>query len=128
MARINSEGQWILLLGLAVSAALFTLAILLNESVLVGKSTAENVIDFPKGDILDIRSEAIKIFSAEETGVYVRNDLVTEVIDLSSQHKNAIVSISGNPSLDNTNNVNIRFFNGLIDYNEVIEEVRQELL
>ena len=57
MARLTDDGQWIILMALIVCVALFFLAYLINESVLVGKTTAESALDFPKSDVQDIRSE-----------------------------------------------------------------------
>ena len=51
MARLNEDAQWIVLMGFIVSFSLFFLAIVLNQSIVVGQTTAESVLDFPKNDI-----------------------------------------------------------------------------
>ena len=63
MERLNDDGQWIVLMGFVISIAIFFLAILLNQSVLVGQTTAESVLEFPKSDIQDLRSEVWVIYS-----------------------------------------------------------------
>ena len=63
MERLNDEGQWIVLMGFVISIAIFFLAILLNQSVLVGQTTAESVLEFPKSDIQDLRNEVWVIYS-----------------------------------------------------------------
>ena len=55
MARLNEEGQWIVLMGLLVAVALFILALSVNQSALVVQTTAEGVLEFPKNDIRDLR-------------------------------------------------------------------------
>ena len=55
MARLNDDAQWIILMGFLVSFSLFFLAIVINQSTVVGQTTAESVIEFPKNDIRDVR-------------------------------------------------------------------------
>ena len=52
MARLNDDAQWIVLMGFIVSFSLFFLAIVLNQSTVVGQTTAEAVSEFPKYLIL----------------------------------------------------------------------------
>ena len=59
MAGLNDDAQWIVLMGFVVSFSLFFLAMILNQSTLVGQTTAESVLDFPKNDIRDVRSVII---------------------------------------------------------------------
>lgn len=60
MAGLNDDGQWIILMALLVCIGLFFIAVVVNESTLVGRTTAESVLDFSKGDIVDIRSEVLE--------------------------------------------------------------------
>ncbi len=55
MARLNDDAQWIVLMGFLVSFGFFFLAMVLNQSTVVGQTTAESVIEFPKNDIRDMR-------------------------------------------------------------------------
>ena len=48
---MNDTAQWIVLMGFIVSFSLFFLAVLLNQSTVVGQTTAEAVSEFPKDDI-----------------------------------------------------------------------------
>lgn len=60
MARLNEEGQWIILMGIMVSIGIFFLALIINQSTLVGQTTAEGVLEFPKNEIQDTRSEIFR--------------------------------------------------------------------
>jgi hypothetical protein len=55
VARLNNDAQWIILMGFLVSFAFFFLAMVINQSTIVGQTTAESVIEFPKNDIQDVR-------------------------------------------------------------------------
>ena len=57
MARINNDGQWIVLLGFIISILLVFLALIVNQSALIGKTTSESVLEFPKSDIQDAKAE-----------------------------------------------------------------------
>ena len=63
MAGLSDDAQWIVMMGFVVSLSFFFLALLLNQSTVVGQTTAESVLDFPKNDIRDVRS--VMIQSAE---------------------------------------------------------------
>ena len=60
MARLNDDAQWIILMGFIVSFSFFFLALVINQSTVVGQTTAESVIEFPKNDIRDVRSVIIQ--------------------------------------------------------------------
>lgn len=57
MARIDDSGQWIVLMGILVSIGIFFLALVINQATLVGQTTAEGVLEFPKNEIQDTRDE-----------------------------------------------------------------------
>ena len=59
MARMNEDGQWIVMMGFIVSAGIFFLALIISQSTLVGQTTAEAVIEFPKTEIQDLREEIL---------------------------------------------------------------------
>jgi hypothetical protein len=67
MARLNEEGQWIILMGIMVSIGIFFLAFVINQSTLVGQTTAEGVLEFPKSEIQDARSEIFEWGSSINT-------------------------------------------------------------
>jgi hypothetical protein len=86
MARLNDDAQWIVLMGFIVSFSFFFLAMVVNQSTVVGQSTAESVIEFPKNDIRDIRGAMI------ESGFYpsdsrIRDDFETIALN----RRNAVV-------------------------------------
>jgi hypothetical protein len=112
MAGLKDDAQWIVLMGFVVSFSLFFLAMLLNQSVVVGQTTAEAVSEFPKDDIRDVRSTVIESYmeSMPET---VRDDI--RVLSMSRQ--NAIVDLSGYQNGDYSY-VDIHYNNGVTAYNE----------
>ncbi len=55
MERLDDEGQWIVLMGVVVATGMFILAIIINQAPMVGQSTSEAVLEFPKNEIQDIR-------------------------------------------------------------------------
>ncbi len=117
MARLNEEGQWIVLMGLLVAVALFFLALIVNQSALVGQTTSEAVLEFPKNDIRDLRSA---IFDYAGAG---RNDKVQEdIIAISLERKNALVSFTVGDSQSVSGHdlrpVEIHYNNGVTAYNE----------
>jgi hypothetical protein len=63
MARIDESGQWIVLMGILVSVGIFFLAFIINQATLVGQTTAEGVLEFPKNEIQDTRSEIFRLTS-----------------------------------------------------------------
>ncbi len=60
MAGLNDDAQWIILMGFLVSFSFFFLALVINQSTVVGQTTAESVIEFPKNDIRDIRDVIVR--------------------------------------------------------------------
>jgi hypothetical protein len=65
MARINEEGQWIVLISFIVAISLFFLAIVISQSTLVGQTTSESVLDFSKADIqnLNLKTRDLAIYN-----------------------------------------------------------------
>lgn len=112
MAGLKDDAQWIVLMGFVVSFSLFFLAMLLNQSVVVGQTTAEAVSEFPKDDIRDVRSAAIESYM-ENMPQTVRDDIRV----LSMGRQNAIVDLSGYQSGDYSY-VEIHYNNGVTAYNE----------
>ena len=115
MARLSDDAQWIVLMGFLVSFSLFFLAIIINQSTVVGQTTAESVIEFPKNDIRDVRhvigEAVVNVPTADKVSVF--NDITV----LSMQRKRAVVDytkITG----DNTTYILIHSNNGVTEYNE----------
>ena len=116
MERINDEGQWIVLMGFIISVSLFFLAIVINQSVTVGQTTSEAVLEFPKNEISSVRDVVTDIALIESKGggtAFLEEDLST----ISMDRMNAIVYYSITPDTD-YEIVEIRFNNGVTEYNE----------
>ena len=124
MARLNEEGQWIVMMGFIVSITILILAIVVAESSLVGKTTSESVLEFSKSDIQDLRSELLTLNERGVLNVSVEKKRVIEDIkNLSLDRKSTIVEInSWRDTLARTVYINIHFNNGITNYNEVYDE------
>jgi len=116
MEGLNGNAQWIILLGFIISISIFFLALIVNESVLVGQTTAESVLDLPKSDIHDLRSEVFRSAEINSTSHGWEQDL----INLSIARKNAIVTMQVPPAWPPNpyDTVFIHFNNGVTDYYE----------
>lgn len=121
MACMNEEGQWIVLMGLLVAVALFFLALIINQSALVGQTTAEGVLEFPKNDIRDLREavfDYVKEFGDADNAV--REDIIA----ISLERKNAVVNFTVNQKMDVSGRwlhpVTIHYNNGVTVYNETV--------
>ena len=118
MACLNDEGQWIILMAFIISVGIFFLAILLNQSVLVGQTTAESVLDFPKNDIQDMKSEVWVIFSRYKADNISRDASIEDIEKISLVRKTATVKIT--PPGINSTNWRIHYNNGITNYTEVV--------
>jgi len=112
VARLNDDAQWIILMGFLVSFSFFFLAMVINQSTIVGQTTAESVIEFPKNDIRDVRQVIGESVNVPNLDV-VRNDITV----LSLNRKGSVVDYS-NFTADNTTYINIHYNNGVTEYNE----------
>lgn len=113
MARLNDDAQWIILMGFLVSFSFFFLAMVINQSTIVGQTTAESVIEFPKNDIRDVRGVIISSVNVTNPDV-VRSDIT--VISLS--RKNAVVDYSPPYIVSNHTVITIHYNNGVTEFNE----------
>ena len=112
---MNETAQWIVLLGFLVSLSLFVLAVLINQSTLIGQTTAEGVIEFPKNDIRDVRDAVIGIAEDGTDSVALHED----IRNISLVRNSAVVqyTIMGTgPS-----HVTIHFNNGVTSYDETTD-------
>jgi len=122
MVRLNDEGQWIVLMGFLVSVGIFFLAFVLSQSTLVGQTTSDAVLEFPKNEIRDYRAEVIDLVKEGHI-----NDAITKDLKSLELHRNnAVVDfttlgvITGSPgSLYDYIKLNISFNNGLTRYKEL---------
>jgi len=118
MARLNEDGQWIVMMGFIVSISILILAIVVGESSLVGKTTSESVLEFSKFDIQDFRSE---IMTLKERGVLDKPDVEKDLSDLSITRINAIANFA-NWKDGGFDYIFLHFNNGITTYNEVYYE------
>jgi hypothetical protein len=124
VARLNNDAQWIVLMGFLVSFSFFFLALVINQSTLVGQSTAESVIEFPKNDIRDV-SQVIKEH-AQNNG-QITDPVHDDIINVSLKKQGAVVNytldlagtgLGHDPMIDKNNYSLIHFNNGVTEYNE----------
>jgi predicted RecA/RadA family phage recombinase len=122
---MNEDGQWIVLMGLLVAVGLFFLALIINQSALVGQTTAEGVLEFPKNDIRDLR-EAIFDYVDKygNTGDPAANNVRDDIIAISLDRKNAVVDFTVKEPVDISGQraypVEIHYNNGVTVYDETV--------
>ncbi len=108
MARLNDDAQWIVLMGFLVSFSFFFLALVINQSTVVGQTTAESVIEFPKNDIRDVRYVIGESVKSQNFNIVNRDITV-----LSMNRKSSIVWYN-----NTTTTIDIHYNNGVTAYNE----------
>lgn len=117
MARLNDDAQWIVLMGFIVSFSFFFLALVINQSTVVGQTTAESVIEFPKNDIRDVREvirQNLDTDSTAEQKLYAEDDIQI----ISMNRKGAVVDYDYFTSADGVTFIQIHYNNGVTEYNE----------
>jgi hypothetical protein len=120
MARLNDDAQWIVLMGFIVSFSFFFLAIVVNQSTVLGQTTPESVIEFPKNDIRDVRSVILQPGTIRNPSyspsVVINRDITTIALN----RKNAVVFYTDPQScIDNEYTcIEIHYNNGVTAYNE----------
>jgi len=98
MAGLNDEAQWIVLMGFVVSFSLFFIAILLNQSTVVGQTTAEAISEFPKDDIRGVRGVIIQSAYLVDEGSFRNQTWVqNDIRNLSLSRHNVVVDFSSRP-------------------------------
>ena len=125
MACMNEDGQWIVLMGLLVAVGMFFLALIINQSALVGQTTAEGVLEFPKNDIRDLREAVFDYVDASNPLTSEQHaDIQKDIITISLERKNAVVSFSAGDPQDVSGRelhpVEIHYNNGVTVYNETV--------
>ena len=118
MVRLNEDAQWIVLMGFIVSFSLFFLAIVVNQSVVVGQTTAEAVSEFPKYDIRGVRDIIIQSDSLNDVAPFQNKTTVkSEIRNLSRIRQNAVVDFTS-VTEGGQAYMRIHYNNGVIAYNE----------
>ena len=116
MARINDDGQWIVLLGFIISIILVFLALIVNQSALIGKTTSESVLEFPKTDIQDARAEIVEYYW---NGSINQSGLQQDLLNLSLERKGTITSYQYNQTEDS---IAIHYNDGSTEFNEIVRQ------
>jgi len=126
MEKLNDEGQWIVMMGFLVAVSIFFLALIINQATLVGQTTAEGVLEFPKSEIRDLQSE---VYTLIDTGaVYdsaINETLKQDIVTLEFARNNALVNYNvSNASPGSSgimyNKTTIHFNNGVTTYDETV--------
>ena len=122
MAGLKDDAQWIVLMGFVVSFSLFFIAIVLNQSTVVGQTTAEAVLEFPKNDIRGVRDVIIQSAVLDDEGGVFNNKTTVqnEIRILSLSRQNSVVNFSSTPPTASNpyTYVDIHCNNGVTVYNE----------
>ncbi len=132
---MDQDAQWIILMGFIISVGIFFLAVLLNQSILVGQTTADSVLEFPKSSIQDLRSEVYTLHIRYENlaadnpisklgydNHISKNRSIEDIKVISMQVKSEYVRIAQIPG-KNPGEVNIsriHYNNGITEYDENI--------
>jgi len=119
VARLNDDAQWIVLMGFIVSFSFFFLAIVINQSTVVGQTTAEAVSEFPKYDIRGVRGVILQSEELiDEPPLFTNQTTVKrEIHNLSLIRQNAAVNFTSQ-SISGHRYTIIHYNNGVIAYNE----------
>ena len=125
MARLNDEGQWIILMSFIICVTIFFLALVVNESILVGQTTAEGVLEFSKSDIQDLRNEILRVTEVQcpdgMCNVADRDSILQDIKEISLQRKNSLVVISIDPTANlNYLKIQLNYNNGVTEYHETM--------
>lgn len=110
MASIDEAGQWIIMLGFIISIILVFLALIVNQSALIGKTTSESVMEFPKSEIQDLRAEIIEYY---RDGTIGDGNLESDLQIISLTRKGVVAYY-----ISNANGIFIHYQDGLTEYNE----------
>jgi len=123
VANLKADGQWIIMMGFLVSLGIFYLAVIISQSTLVGQTTAEGVLEFPKNDIQDLRHDILEVENFYLTQCQsgcgnTMSDINMEIQQISLYRKSAIVSYNLSPCNNGVSQVSIYYDNGVTTYNE----------
>jgi hypothetical protein len=114
---MNDDAQWIVMLGFIISLILIFLALIVNQSALIGKTTAESVLEFPKTDIQDARAEILEYYW---NGTLNQSAPQANLQNLSLQRKGTIVYYNYTPE---QHSVYIHYNDGSTNYHETVRNL-----
>jgi hypothetical protein len=125
MERLNEDRQWIILMAFIVSIGIFFLALVINQSTVIGQTTAEGVLEFPKNDFQDLRSEVFNLSTIYDTtmsDITDRGNINQDIESIALSRKNAVVQYSISDPITISGKtyimVNIHYNNGVTSINE----------
>jgi hypothetical protein len=122
MAGLKDDAQWIVLMGFIVSYSLFFLAVVINQSTVIGQTTAESVAEFPKNDIRGVRDVIIQnAFMDDPPATLNQSKVRDEIKTLALNRKNTVVSFTNSTSSSASGSYTvggILFNNGVTEYKE----------
>ena len=110
---MNDTAQWIVMLGFIISIILVFLALIVNQSALVGKTTSESVLEFPKSEIQDLRAEIMEYYRTNDLD---NPHLLGDLQNISFERKGAAISYTYDPV---EGVIFIHYNDGLTEYNEL---------
>ncbi len=137
METLNDDGQWIVMMGFLVAIGMFMLAIVISQAPLVGQTTAESVIEFPKNEVQDLRGKLVSMgntlpgLSDNSKRRDLQDRFRKDIAQLSMSRNNAIASYSIDGSNWQENGtyqdifytyhkIVIHYNNGITEYDEVL--------
>jgi len=126
MERLDDEGQWIVLMGVVVATGMFILAIIINQAPMVGQSTSEAVLEFPKNEIQDIRYHLAPIaeLGNDTDNITLEQRIRADMQALSMGRNNVVLDfdIDRNTGFEDLfyryNRLDIHYNNGVTTYDE----------
>lgn len=124
MAGLKDDAQWIVLMGFIVSFSLFFLAIVLNQSTVIGQTTAESVAEFPKADIRGVREVIVQDAFIDDTGSCpssVKCKVAEDIRILALSRQNTVLYFTNTSSSSASGTYTtgeIVFNNGVTEYKE----------
>ena len=122
MAGLKDDAQWIVLMGFIVSFSLFFLAVVINQSTVIGQTTAESVAEFPKNDIRGVREVIIQNAFMDNMGssfVQNKSNVANDIHTLALSRENTVVTFS------NTTPDTYGYFTGDISFNNGVTQYKE---
>ncbi|WFN34450.1 hypothetical protein L1S32_11515 [Methanogenium sp. S4BF] len=130
MEALNDDGQWIVMMGFLVAIGMFMLAVVVSQAPLVGQTTAESVMEFPKNEVQDLRGKLVSMGSNSPTST-LQERFREDMALLSMSRNNAIATYSidgGNMTAAGTyedifytyHEIDIHYNNGVTEYDEAL--------
>jgi hypothetical protein len=121
MANLNEDAQWIVMLGFLISIILVFLALIVNQSALIGQTTSESVLEFPKSEIQDTRAEVMEYFWNKSLSDEELHNLSIDLLNISLERKGAIIYVDNETDpVTQINIIYIHFNDGMTDFHEII--------